>query len=105
MGCSCRGPGMGGIRARFSLARGNDRHLLCQRVMAFLFRQMVIAAGIGTLLFCNSCEKHPLGQMPEVQREQLDPATKAWSRESETQSEKPSASPTPAEFFPAKPRP
>ncbi len=90
---------------RFSLARGKDRHLLCQRVMAFLFRQIVIAAGIGTLLFCNSCEKHPLGQMPEVQREQVDPATKVSSRESETRSEKPSPSPTPAEFFPAKPPP
>jgi hypothetical protein len=73
--------------------------------MAFLFRQIVIAAGIGTLLFCNSCEKHPLGQMPEVQREQVDPATKVSSRESKTRSEKPSLSPTPAEFFPATPPP
>ena len=30
------------------------------------------------LLFSTSCEKHPLGQMPEVQREQPDPA-KVWS--------------------------
>jgi hypothetical protein len=66
---------------------------------------MVVAASIGLLLLCSSCEKHPLGQMPEVQREQVDPATKVWSQESETQSEKPSASPTPAEFFPGtKPR-
>jgi len=30
------------------------------------------------LLFSTSCEKHPIGQMPEVQREQPDPA-KIWS--------------------------
>ena len=69
--------------------------------MAFLLRQIGIALVIGLLIFCSSCEKHPLGEMPEVQREQVDPTTKAWSRESETRSEKPSASPTPAEFFPA----
>ena len=33
---------------------------------------------LGLLLFCISCEKHPLGQMPDVQREQPDP-TKVWS--------------------------
>jgi hypothetical protein len=68
--------------------------------MAFLFRQIVIAAGFGTLLFCDSCEKHPLGEMPEVQREQVDPA-KAWSERSVIGSEKSVSSPTPAEFFPA----
>ena len=71
--------------------------------MAFLFRQIVIAAGIGTLLFCNSCEKHPLGEMPEVQREQIDPA-KAWSKATKKDSEESSTSPTPAEFFPHEPR-
>jgi hypothetical protein len=68
--------------------------------MAFRFRQIVIAAGIGALLFCNSCEKHPLGEMPEAQREQADPA-KAWSERSVMGSEKSESSPTPAEFFPA----
>jgi hypothetical protein len=46
--------------------------------MGSIFRQGVIALSLGALLFCISCEKHPLGQMPEVQREQPDPA-KAWS--------------------------
>jgi hypothetical protein len=71
--------------------------------MAFLFRQIVTAAGIGTLLFCNSCEKHPLGEMPEVQREQIDPA-KAWSKATKKDSEESSTSRTPAEFFPHEPR-
>jgi hypothetical protein len=65
--------------------------------MAFLARQCVIAFAFGALLFCISCEKHPLGQMPEVQREQSDPATRVWSEKSETDSEKSGASPTPAE--------
>jgi hypothetical protein len=67
--------------------------------MAFRFRQIVIAAGIGTLLFYNSCEKHPLGEIPEVQKEQVDPA-KARSKRSAMESEKSTSSPTPAEFFP-----
>jgi hypothetical protein len=63
--------------------------------MALFLRYGVSAVALCMLLFCLSCEKHPLGQMPEVQREQSDPATRAWSEKSETdQSE---ASPTPAE--------
>ena len=47
--------------------------------MALFFRYGVIAVALGMLLFCISCEKHPLGQMPDVQREQPDPTTTAWS--------------------------
>jgi hypothetical protein len=72
--------------------------------MAFLLRQIGIAFMTALLIFCSSCEKHPLGEIPEVQREQVDPA-KAWSQASEMDSEKSSSSPTPAEFFPAKTRP
>ncbi|PYJ38074.1 MAG: hypothetical protein DME81_06535 [Verrucomicrobia bacterium] len=89
----------------FDLARAKDRQLVCQRIMAFLLRQVVIGVATGLLLFCSSCEKHPLGEMPEVQREQLDPAKRAYSRTSETDSDTPSPSATPAEFFPAKTRP
>jgi hypothetical protein len=46
--------------------------------MAFLVRMGVVAVSFAVLLFSTSCEKHPLGQMPEVQREQPDPA-KVWS--------------------------
>jgi hypothetical protein len=58
----------------------------------------------GAVIAICSCEKHPLGEIPEVQREQVDPA-KAWSQASEMDSEKSSSSPTPAEFFPAKTSP
>ena len=72
---------------------------MCQRIMAFLLRQVVVGVATGLLLFCSACEKHPLGEMPEVQREQVDPA-KAWSERSVMESEKSTSSPTPAEFFP-----
>jgi hypothetical protein len=71
--------------------------------MPFRFRQIVIVAGIGALLFCISCEKHPLGQMPEVQREQPDPA-KSWSKAKEKQADQSSSSPTPAEEVPREAR-
>ncbi len=65
--------------------------------MALFLRYGVSAVALCMLLFCLSCEKHPLGQMPEVQREQSDPATRVWSEKSEIDSEKSGASPTPAE--------
>jgi hypothetical protein len=68
--------------------------------MAFLLREVVVGVATGLLLFCSSCEKHPLGEMPEVQREQLDPAKNARSRVNVTDSDRPSPSATPAEFFP-----
>ena len=85
--------------ARFGLAGRERRLLLCQRIMAVLLRQVVFDVLIGLLLLCTSCEKHPLGEMPDVQREQVDPA-KTWSKTGKIDSEKPSSSPTPAEFFP-----
>jgi len=38
--------------------------------------------------------------MPEVQREQTDPATRVWSEESKNESEKSASSPAPAEPVP-----
>ncbi len=72
---------------------------MCQGVMAFLVRQTSVALILGLLIFCSSCEKHHLGEIPEVQREQVDPE-KAWSSASEKDSDKLWSSPTPAEFFP-----
>jgi hypothetical protein len=63
--------------------------------MGFFFRQGVISVLLGMLLLCVSCEKHPVGQMPEVQREQPDPA-KVWS-DAKKHSEESSTSRTPAE--------
>jgi len=66
--------------------------------MALFLRYGITAVALCMLLFCISCEKHPLGQMPEVQREQSDPATKNWLEKSEA--DKPEASPTPVEAAP-----
>jgi len=73
--------------------------------MAFLLRRIGIALVTGLVIFCSSCEKHPLGEIPEVQREQVDPAKNAQSRMNATDSDRPSPSATPAEFFPANTRP
>jgi hypothetical protein len=67
--------------------------------MGFFFRQGVIAVLLGMLLLCVSCEKHPIGQMPEVQREQPDPA-KVWSNATKKNSDESSTSPAPAEVVP-----
>jgi hypothetical protein len=64
--------------------------------MASFVRQGVVAVSLFLFLFSTSCEKHPLGQMPENQREQPDPA-KVWSNPAEQHSEEPSTSGTPAE--------
>jgi len=68
--------------------------------MALFLRYSVTAVALCMLLFCLSCEKHPLGQMPEDQREQPDPATRVWSEESKIDSEKSASSPVPAEAVP-----
>lgn len=72
--------------------------------MARFLRQGVIAVALGMLLFCISCEKHPLGQMPEVQREQVDPATRVWSEEGKTESEKSVSAPDPVKAAPREDR-
>ncbi len=64
--------------------------------MGSFLRQGVVAVSLCIFLFSTSCEKHPLGQMPEVQKEQPDPA-KVWSNAAEQHSEGHSTSGTPAE--------
>jgi hypothetical protein len=66
--------------------------------MAFFIRQGILAVFFMMALFSTSCEKHPLGQMPEVQREQPDPATRVWSEKGEIDNSV--SSPTPAEAVP-----
>jgi hypothetical protein len=64
--------------------------------MASFVRQGILAIFLAMALFSTSCEKHPVGQWPEVQREQLDPA-KEWSNGGEQHSEGHSTSEQPAE--------
>jgi hypothetical protein len=64
--------------------------------MPVFLRRGLMTVTLGLLLFCISCEKHPVGQMPEVQREQPDPA-KVWLKRGKGETEKPSTAPTRAE--------
>jgi hypothetical protein len=64
--------------------------------MAYFVRQSILAGFFAMALFSTSCEKHAVGQMPEVQREQPDPA-KEWSNGAGEHSEEHSTSGTPAE--------
>jgi hypothetical protein len=64
--------------------------------MGSFVRQGILTVFFAMALFSTSCEKHPIGQMPEVQREQPDPA-KEWSNGAEQQSEDHSTSEKPAE--------
>jgi hypothetical protein len=66
--------------------------------MALFLRYGVSAVALCMMLFCISCEKHPVGQWPEVQREKPDPTRTVWSEKSETEFEK--SAPTPAEAAP-----
>jgi hypothetical protein len=72
--------------------------------MVRFLRQGGITVALGVMLFSISCEKHPLGQWPEVQREQPDPA-KVWSEATNKDPREHSTSPTPAESVPANPHP
>jgi len=75
--------------------------------MHFALRITGIYFVAGAVILCCSCEKHHLGEMPEVQKEHVDIASES-SESSETSttpeerspSPTPSATPTPAEFFP-----
>jgi hypothetical protein len=64
--------------------------------MASFVRQGILAIFFAMAFFSTSCEKHPIGQMPEVQREQPDPA-KGWSEVQEKHSYESSSRPQPAE--------
>jgi hypothetical protein len=65
-------------------------------MMACFVRQGILAFFFATALFSTSCEEHPIGQMPEVQREQPDPA-KEWSEAPKENSNESSSRPQPAE--------
>lgn len=64
-------------------------------------RTSVTVAGICLAFFC-SCEKHHVGEYPEVQKEQTGTERAAAKPSSEDAA---GAHPTPADFFPAKKSP
>jgi hypothetical protein len=72
--------------------------------MHFGVRQAAAAVSAAALIFCCSCEKHRLGEDPEVQKEHVVVPGESDETSSATKetSASPSVtvSPTPAEFFP-----
>jgi len=77
--------------------------------MRFSPRTCATFAACAGLIFICSCEKHHLGEMPEVQREHVDLAGKSETSSGAAGERSTSSSPkptlTPAEFFRAtKPR-
>ena len=85
------------------LARHAPARLLSERVMHFSVRQALAIISIGSLIFWCSCEKHPLGQDPEVQKENVDGAKGGEEHAAPKKADVPETemkSPTPAEFFP-----
>jgi hypothetical protein len=72
--------------------------------MHFAVGKTGITFVIGALILCCSCEKHHVGEMPEVQKENVDLAKASEKRSSDSDKistfPSPSARPTPAEFFP-----
>jgi hypothetical protein len=86
--------------ARFRLARSAHRRLLCGRVMASGFRRIAILSGTAALIFFCSCDKHSVGEFPEVQKEHVDLAQEAEAAPEGKAAPVPLTTPTPAEFFP-----
>jgi hypothetical protein len=72
--------------------------------MRFSLRKCIAFSACACLIVICSCEKHRVGEMPEVQREQVDVAAapkKNPDAAAETStSPMPPVKPTPVEFFP-----
>jgi hypothetical protein len=71
--------------------------------MHFGVRQIVATISAAALIFICSCEKHPLGQDPEVQKEHVDEVKGDEEKTPGPKADVPETavkSPTPAEFFP-----
>jgi len=74
--------------------------------MHFGGREFVAAISAAAMIFCCSCEKHHVGEDPDVQKEHVGVGGGAEENsgapKAETASVPPaSVSPTPVEFFPA----
>jgi hypothetical protein len=68
----------------------------------FRFRFSPLAALAGLILVFTACERQPLGQMPELQKEHLHPLAPK-GEEVDPGAPTPSVSSTPADFFPKQP--
>jgi hypothetical protein len=70
--------------------------------MRFFLRRAGLALATGLLIFCCSCERHHVGELPEDLKSAHDGETHATAPHA---SASPIARRTPANFFPDKPKP
>ncbi len=67
----------------------------------FRFRSFPLAALAGLILVFTSCERHHVGELPELQKEHLHPLEATEEEPIRAFPTPPAAaSPTPADFFP-----
>ncbi|MGI8957531.1 MAG: hypothetical protein ACR2II_11555 [Chthoniobacterales bacterium] len=66
----------------------------------FRFRLSPLAALAGLLIVFTSCERHHVGELPELQKEHLHPLEAAAEEPIHAVPTPPLVSPTPANFFP-----
>jgi hypothetical protein len=62
-------------------------------------RWFLLLAAAGLAVFA-SCEKHTVGELPEVQKEHIYPVAANGQEPAGSPGQTPSAKPTPADFFP-----
>jgi hypothetical protein len=72
--------------------------------MRFSVRTTSVILAAASLISI-SCEKHKVGELPEVQKEKVDVAPGHEADPSAAHAPAPAAKPTPAEFFPDKKSP
>ncbi len=65
----------------------------------FRFRFVPLAALAGLIMIFTSCERHHVGELPELQKEHFHPLETASDEENAGAPNPPLASPTPAHFF------
>ena len=66
----------------------------------FRFRLTPFAALASLLIVFSSCERHHVGELPELQREHLNPLAPEAGETKAIEPTPPPVSPTPANFFP-----
>jgi hypothetical protein len=68
--------------------------------MGFSLRKCLIFSAFASLAIFSACDKHQVGELPEVQKEHNYPEDRGASEPVANGSQTPSAKPTPADFFP-----
>lgn len=93
-----RNPGSNETPAKFLLRRARGAPYSSPRM--FRFRLFPLAALAGLLLVFNSCERHHVGEIPELQQEHFNPMEAGKAEREQAAQPQTALSPTPADFFP-----